>query len=110
MRRKGIVPGGRRARTALTGTTFDRSRLPTTASYLQARGLLPPDARCHWITIRCPIHKSGRETNPSLRVNLEGGHFRCMACGIKGGDVLALHRLLTGEGFVQAARNLGAMR
>lgn len=91
-------------------STFDRDRLPTTARYLHSRGLLPPETRGKWTAIRCPIHKGGRETNPSLRVSLEDGHFRCMACGVKGGDVLALHRLITGAGFVQAARELGAMR
>lgn len=88
---------------------FDRSRLPTVASYLDSRGLLPAERRSTWITIRCPIHKGGREANPSLRVSLEDGHFRCMSCGVKGGDILALHRLITGAGFVQAARELGAM-
>lgn len=92
------------------GTTFNRSKLPTAVSYLHARGLLPSHTRGEWATIRCPVHKGGRETKPSLRVSLENGHFRCMACGVKGGDVLALHRLLTGVGFVQAARELGAMR
>lgn len=60
--------------------------------------------------MRCPVHKAGMEATPSLRVNLEDGHFRCMACGVKGGDVLALHRLITGAGFTQAAHELGAMR
>lgn len=105
-----VSGGGGRARAAVVGEMFDRSMLPTATSYLQARGFLPPDLCGHWITIRCPIHKGGREANPSLRVSVEDGHFRCMACGVKGGDVLALHRLITGAGFVQAARELGALR
>jgi DNA primase len=88
---------------------FDRALLPTPARYLDSRGLLTA-ARGSWAAIRCPAHKQGGESNPSLRVNLEDGHFRCMACGAKGGDVLALHRLITGAGFIEAARELGALR
>lgn len=89
---------------------FDKALLPTPARYLDSRGLLPTSVRGPWAAIRCPSHKQGGEVNPSLRVSLEDGHFRCMACGVKGGDVLALHRLFTGSGFVEAARELGAMR
>ena len=64
--------------------------------------------RGEWASIRCPAHKAGAEAHPSLRVALTDGHFRCMACGAKGGDIIALHRLLTGCGFVQAVRELGA--
>lgn len=88
---------------------FDRAQLPTPARYLDSRGLLP-DSRGAWAAIRCPVHKQGAEANPSMRVNLGDGHFRCMACGAKGGDVLALHRLITGVGFIEAARELGALR
>jgi hypothetical protein len=31
-----------------------------------------------------------------------------MACGAKGGDIIALHRLLTGASFKDALRELGA--
>jgi hypothetical protein len=89
---------------------FDKALLPTPARYLESRGLLPAAVRGPWAAIRCPSHKQGSETNPSLRVSLEDGHFRCMACGIKGGDVLALHRAITGLSFVEAATELGAMR
>jgi DNA primase len=40
-------------------------------------------------------------------VSLTDGHFRCHACGVKGGDVIALHRLATGLGFVEAVHDLG---
>lgn len=89
---------------------FDKAKLPTPARYLDSRGLLPADIRGTWAAIRCPVHKQGGESNPSLRVSLEDGHFRCMACGVKGGDILALHRLITGAGFIEAARELGATR
>jgi hypothetical protein len=88
---------------------FDRALLPEPAHYLAARGLLSAQ-RGAWAPIRCPVHKDGAEANPSLRVCLADGRFRCMVCGVKGGDILALHRLITGAGFVEAARELGAMR
>lgn len=91
-------------------TRFDKALLPTPARYLDSRGLLPPNIRGTWAAIRCPAHKQGGESHPSLRVSLEDGHFRCMACGVKGGDVLALHRLITGASFIVAARELGATR
>ena len=90
--------------------SFDKAKLPTPARYLHSRGLLPAGIRGTWAAIRCPSHKRGGESHPSLRVSLEDGHFRCMTCGIKGGDILALHRAITGLSFIEAATELGAMR
>lgn len=87
---------------------LDHGSLPTTARYLHDRGLLAGKTRGEWVTIRCPSHKAGGEVHPSLRVSLADGHFRCMACGARGGDLVALHRLLTGVGFTQAVLDLGA--
>lgn len=88
---------------------FERSLLPAPVTYLRANGLLTgkPSA---WVSIPCPAHKNGTEAHPSLRVCLEDGHFRCMTCGVKGGDLVALHMLRTGCGFLDAARQLGAVR
>jgi hypothetical protein len=91
-------------------STFQRDLLPPPLFYLHSKGLLLGKPRAEWAQIRCPIHKGGGESHPSLRISLVDGHFRCMACGTKGGDVLALHRLLTGATFPQAARELGAMQ
>lgn len=90
--------------------TFDRGLLPEPTIYLAARGLMAQPARGRWASIKCPSHKNGGESHASLRVSLDDGHFRCMVCGVKGRDILALHRLITGVGFVEAARALGAMR
>lgn len=90
-----------------TRRTLDRGSLPTTAQYLTDRGLLKRTPRGEWTAIICPAHKAGTETNPSLRVSLVDGHFRCMACGASGGDVVALHRLITGVGFLAAVSELG---
>ncbi len=87
--------------------TIDRRSLPLPALYLMQRGLLKRKAGGQWAEICCPSHKGGTERNPSLRVNLIEGHFRCMACGVSGGDILALHRLITGFGFIDAVRDLG---
>lgn len=90
-----------------TRRTFDRSSLPSPAQYLSDRGLLKHKPRGEWVAICCPAHKGGTETNPSLRVNLADGHFKCMACGASGGDILALHRLIAGVGFIAAVSELG---
>lgn len=87
--------------------TLDRGSLPSPASYLRSRGLLVGKVRGDWASIRCPLHKGGAEKNPSLRVSLVDGHFRCHACGASGGDIVALHRLITGAGFREAVYELG---
>jgi hypothetical protein len=89
-------------------TGFDRRSLPSPLAYLTSKGLLRRKPRAEWVAIVCPQHKGGGESHPSLRVSLIDGHFRCMACGAKGGDIIALHRLLTGASFKDALRELGA--
>ena len=86
---------------------LDRQSLPTPLQYLTVRGLLKRKPGAEWVAICCPVHKGGAEKTPSLRVSLIDGHFRCMACGVSGGDVVALHRLITGAGFIETVRNLG---
>ena len=86
---------------------LDRPSLPDPLQYLTERGLLARKPHGQWAAIRCPAHKDGAEKKPSLRVNLTDGHFRCMTCGASGGDILALHRLITGLGFRDAVRDLG---
>ena len=88
--------------------TLDRQSLLPPLRYLKAHGLLDQIRHGKWVSVRCPAHKSGTEANPSLRINLTDGHFRCMACGASGGDIVALHRLITGLGFIEAVRDLGA--
>ena len=87
--------------------TLNRGSLPTPLQYLTERGLLTRKPRGEWAAICCPVHKGGAEVNPSLRVNTIDGHYRCMTCGASGGDVVALHRLITGVGFLDAVRDLG---
>jgi CHC2-type zinc finger protein len=87
--------------------SLDHSSLPAPAHYLAERGLLMRKPRGEWTQIRCPAHKRGDERNPSMSVSLVDGHFRCHACGASGGDVLALHRLVTGLGFRESVVDLG---
>lgn len=90
-----------------TGARLDRQSLPTPARYLAAHGLIKRKTRGEWASITCPAHKGGAEENPSMRVSLIDGHFKCMACGAAGGDIVALHRLITGLGFRDAVKDLG---
>lgn len=90
-----------------TAVSLNRESLPTPLQYLTERGLLIRRLKGEWALITCPSHKNGAEKNPSMSVNLTEGHFRCHACGAKGGDIIALHRLITGLGFRDALRELG---
>lgn len=84
---------------------FERDRLPEPVQYWEREGVRLSGAGT-WRSALCPFHD---DHNPSLRVNADTGAFKCMACGAKGGDVLAFHRMRHGLSFVQAARDLGAM-
>jgi hypothetical protein len=89
------------------GSALDKSSLPTPHAYLRDNGLLIRKPKGDWTLIRCPSHKGGDERNPSMSISLVDGHFACHACGAKGRDILALHRLRTGLGFRDAVRDLG---
>lgn len=83
---------------------FRRSLLPIPAEYFKSQGLKLSGGG-EWKNACCPFHD---DTNPSLRVRLDTGGFRCMVCGAHGGDVLAYHRLITGLPFIRAVKDLGA--
>ncbi|MCS6810073.1 MAG: hypothetical protein NZ694_02240 [Tepidimonas sp.] len=93
----GVLPAGHRGR-------FDRERLPDALTYCAEHGIEGPrERRGQWRTFKCPRHGGW-----SLRINVEASSWCCMAgCG-SGGDVLSLHRWLTDDDFVTAARVLGA--
>ena len=88
----------------MSGHHFDRSRLPSPASYYAAQGLALK-GKGAWRDAVCPFHA---DSKPSLRVRLETGAFSCMACGAHGGDVLAFHMQRHGLNFKAAAVALGA--
>jgi DNA primase len=83
---------------------FQRDRLPSPADYYHEQGL-KLIGRGEWKSALCPFHS---DTRPSLRVHLDTGAFRCMACGAHGGDVLAFQMQRHGLRFIDAAKVLGA--
>jgi hypothetical protein len=95
------------AQSALRRGRLDRSSLPPPVRYLTEQGLLIGKPRSDWALIRCPSHKGGDERKASLGISLVDGHFRCHACGVKGGDIIALHMLITGKRFPDAVADLG---
>jgi hypothetical protein len=84
---------------------FDRERLPDPIAYYQGQGLtLMGSHQAAWRTTQCQFH-SGSD---SLRIKVSTGAFVCMACGARGGDVLAYEMAMNGVGFIEAAKQLGA--
>jgi DNA primase len=83
---------------------FKRALLPEPLGYFEAAGVRLI-GRGQWRSALCPFHG---DHNPSLRINVQTGGFRCMACGAKGRDVLDFHRARHSLSFPQAARDLGA--
>jgi len=86
---------------------LDRSTLPAPLSYLASAGIRIGRSRGDWISAICPSHKNGAEKNPSMSVNISSGGFKCFSCGMKGGDIVALHMLITGLRFREAVADLG---
>ena len=84
---------------------FNRERLPDPMAYYQGQGLtLMGSHQAAWRTTQCQFH-SGSD---SMRIKVFTGAFVCMACGARGGDVLAYEMAVHGIGFVEAAKRLGA--
>ena len=82
---------------------FLRDRLPDPVGYFDSEGVsLKGPGR--WKSGACGFHGG----SDSLRVNVQSGAWRCMNCGVKGGDVLAYVMQLHGLDFVTAARSVGA--
>lgn len=84
---------------------FNRELLPNPGQYYRDQGLKLTGGS-EWKSALCPFHG---DTNPSLRIRLDSGGFRCMACHVHGGDVLAFHMQLYKLDFISAARELGAL-
>lgn len=84
---------------------FNRELLPDPLIYYEAHGLtLKGPRNSSWKTTECHFHGG----SDSLRIKVTSGAFVCMACGARGGDVLAYEMAVHGLGFVQAAKQLGA--
>ncbi len=85
---------------------FDKSAMQPPATYFKEQGLKLTGGG-EWKNALSPFHD---DRKPSLRVRLDTGGFRCMACGAHGGDVLSFHMQRYGLGFIAAAKQLGAWR
>ena len=83
--------------------SFDREMLPDAQSYFESEGLILT-GNGPWRTSSCTFHGG----SDSMRINLSTGGWICMACGVKGGDVLAHHILAHDLDFIDAAKALGA--
>jgi DNA primase len=85
---------------------FNRSALQAPTNYYKKQGLKLIGGG-EWKNAVCPFHADHR---PSLRVRLDSGGFKCMACGAHGGDILAFHMQRYGLNFKQAAKDLGVWK
>ena len=83
---------------------FSRKALPSSIQYYESQNIKLTGGGA-WRDAICPFHS---DSNPSLRVNVERGGYRCMVCGARGGDVLAFHMQRHRLGFIEAAKQLGA--
>lgn len=83
--------------------SFDHDRLPGATDYFEGEGLTLKGPG-KWKTTACNFHGG----SDSLRINVASGAWVCMACGTKGGDVLAHYMQSHGLEFVEAAKALGA--
>jgi hypothetical protein len=87
-------------------SSFDRDALPDPYNYyLDELGRLIGNGE--WRAATCPFHD---DHDPSLRVNVVTGAFKCFPCGASGGDVLAFHMQNHDLGFIDAARAMGCWR
>jgi DNA primase len=83
---------------------FNRERLPRAGKYYRGQGL-KLTGRGEWKSAKCPFHDDNK---PSLRIRLDSGGFRCMACDAHGGDVLAFHMQRYNLSFYEAVSALNA--
>ncbi len=83
--------------------SFDRNRLPDAAGYFEGQGLKLV-GRGKWRTTECRFHGG----SDSMRVNTQSGAWVCMACAVKGGDVLGHYMQSQEADFITAAKALGA--
>ena len=83
---------------------FNRQLLPTPAAYYTQQ-FAKLRIRSEWVKVRCCFHE---DKVPSLSINMVQGHFKCHACGARGGNILSFHRQRYQLSFIEAARALGA--
>lgn len=84
---------------------FDRALLPAPALYYRKQfpGL---KTKSETMKVNCCFHKP--DANPSLIISMINGHFKCLACGAKGHDLIAFHMQRYQITFPQAVTYFGA--
>lgn len=81
------------------------NQFPDPIAYFEAEGL-KLQGRGPWRTAACRFHGG----SDSMRINTVTGAWKCMACLVKGRDVLAYQMQAYRLDFISAARALGAWR
>ena len=85
---------------------FNRSLLPQPLEYYRDTcNMKLIGTGGEWKTALCPFHD---DSQPSLRINIKSGGYKCMVCEAKGGDVIAFHMARHGLPFIEACKALGA--
>jgi len=82
---------------------LDRSGLIDVARYLEREGLSWRKSGAAAL-LRCTFHD---DEHASLLMSLADGHYRCMACGARGGDLIEFHKQRTGQSFAATVAQLG---
>lgn len=81
--------------------------LPGPISYY--RSLFPSlrvSSQATWVSVTCCFHD---DSNPSLRLNIQTGAFRCFGCGIKGAGIIAFQMRRSLMSFQEALCFLGGL-
>ena len=84
---------------------FRRDLLPVPMEVLHRAGVIVRSIERQQLICCCPFHA---ERHPSFAMHAETGAYRCLACGEGGRDHLDFYQKVTGTGFKDAARELGA--
>lgn len=87
----------------MSGDRFHRELMPAPLDFYQDQGLTLV-GKGKWRTTSCTFHGG----SDSLRINVASGGYLCMACGAKGGDIVAYLMAANDLDFVSAAQQLGA--
>ena len=106
MKRRGYCPirTAQRFRADKVASEDVKARTSPLDFYTRAVG--PLSGRGTWRSARCPFHSPDR--HPSLRINIQSGAFRCMSCGVHGGDAITFLMRRDGLSFRDALRALAA--
>ena len=85
--------------------SFQRHLLPDALSYFEEQGLKITGPKTgKWFTTECRFHGG----SDSMRVHQANGGWICMACDVRGGDLISYEMELTGDDFITVVKRLGA--